>query len=179
MSVRPLSALGATVTKLGATAKATNVEVVRESTSALGKVVNANGIRYRLHGRGGRRVPLTAAWNVRASGTNPAGMVKGVPEGFWHIVEYGRGGGYIVASRQTSSGNRRRGGQASLIQAFGNEQLGQLKPIRTPFGPRQWARPGPHGSIGKPWASSMLAGRPIVTRINATTQARALARSWT
>lgn len=178
MTVRPLSSLPPTAFRMAETTRKANVAVVTKSTERLAGVVNGNGIRYHLRGRGGNRVPLTAMWNVRAAGTDPVGAVKGIPEGFWHIVEYGRGGGYLVASRASRTGNARRGGQNTLIRSFGNDQLGSLKPIRTPYGPRQWARPGPHGSIGKPWSTSMVAGRPLVAQTQATQQFIALARVW-
>lgn len=177
MTVKPLSAMGPTFTRMAGAAQAANVETVSEATGDLWKVTVANGARFTLRGRGGKQVPLTAAKNVRAFGADPVGMVKGVPEGFWHIVEYGRGGGYLVAGQKRSGG---RVGQRGLTKRFDSDStFGDLAPISTPYGPRQFARPGPHGSIGKPWASSMAAGRPLVARRLQMEETRALVRVFT
>src|SRR5690349_15577503 len=108
MAVLPLSALPPTMTRMGKAAQAANVETVKESTRRLNAIVVANGGRYKLRGRDGKRVPLTAMSNVRAVGDKPVGWVKGIPEGFWVIVEHGRGGGYLVAQRAGGKGTSQR-----------------------------------------------------------------------
>lgn len=178
MTVRPLSSLGPSITNMGQAAQRANVDVVKRSTTKLHGFVQASGGRYRLRGRRGNRVPLAAMSNVRAAGTSPVGMVKGIPEGFWHIVEYGRGGGYLVASRTTSGGKARRGGQATLLRNFASGESMGLKPIRTPYGPRMFARPGPHGSIGRPWRLAMDAGAPAVADTLEYEQFKAQSRAF-
>lgn len=147
---------------MGEAAQRANVEVVTKSTRKLHGFVQGAGGRYRLRGRTGTRVPLAAMSNVRAGANGPVGAVKGIPEGFWHIVEYGRGGGYLVTSRASRAGGRGYG-KATTLRRFGEgESFGALKPIRTPYGPRQFVRPGPHGSIGRPWRTAMQVGAPAV-----------------
>lgn len=179
--IRPVSAIGPSITRMGDAAQKANVEVVRQSTIKLHRFVTTAGSRYALRGRSGDKVRLSASQRVDLVGSNRAivGMVKGVPEGFWHIVEYGRHGGYLVASRTTRAGSARRGGQRGVFRTFETgDSFGQLKPIRTPQGPRQFARPGPHGSIGRPWATAMAAGKPAVANELQAEQFRAQSKAF-
>jgi hypothetical protein len=178
MADRPITELPAVYRKMAAWARDDDNKVVRDSTLALRKVVDTHGSRFHIRGKSGKPVTLGATSNVKVFGRGLIGRVSGHPAGFWHIVEKGRGGGYLVASRQTSTGGRRRGGQATLIRSFGNESLGGLKPISTPMGPRQWARPGPHGPIGKPWQTSMIRGDQVVAGIHTRNRSTTLARAF-
>jgi hypothetical protein len=184
MADRLISELPSVYRKMAVWAHEDDWRIVRDSTKAVHRIASAHGGSFALHGRGGKRVPLTATSNVKRFGTSAVGFVKGIPEGFWHIVEYGRGGGYLVASRQTRTGGRRRGSQASLIRRHGTEDrdgsgFGDLKPIRTPMGPRMYAKPGPHGPIGKPWKTAMARGGVSVQAIHSHARTTVLARAFT
>lgn len=160
-------------------------------------ITNRNGSRFRLRGSKGNRVPLEAKGDVKAFVAQRAagnafvvvGQVKGIPEGFWHLVEYGRQRRYLLYSRFAKSGQQRVSKSGKVRKDYltkkqvqrrfnQNKNLADLKPIRTPYGPRQYALPGPHGPIGNPWARSMEeSGRLIETNLT-TYQTVALMKIW-
>ena len=172
-----------------------NARVVRVVCQDINRVVNDQGGKFKLRGAKGNRVPLAGKTDVKAFATQSQqtvvrGFVRGIPEGFWQIVEYGRGGDYLVFSRtnragstgQTKAGRAKRQfmskSQAARRVAKG-QSLGDLKPVRTPYGPRQFVRPDRHGPIGKPWETSMRLSQPLVLRDVAQVQGVALVRKFT
>jgi hypothetical protein len=160
-------------------------------------ITNRNGSRFRLRGSKGNRVPLEAKGDVKSfvsqRNTGNAlvvvGQIKGIPQGFWNLVEFGRQRRYLSYSKFAKDGQQRvsRSGRVrkdyltkkQVQRRFNkNESLRDLKPIRTPYGPRQYAMPGPHGPIGNPWARSMEeSGRLIETNLT-TYQTVALMKIW-
>lgn len=154
--VRPLSALGPTVTSMAGAAQKANIRVVQKATVGLKGVVAGNGGRHHIRGRGGKQVALGASADVKLYGETPVGAVKGFPEGFWAIVEYGSGAHRIRKANSKST-----------------------KPLSTPWGPRQFVNHPGHRSQGKPWAVSMAEGRPLVAQTLAVEQSLALYRAFT
>lgn len=197
MTVRPISTASPTFKAMADTVAKQNARVVRVVCQDINRVVNDQGGKFKLRGAKGNRVPLEGKSDVKAFATQSQqtvvrGFVRGIPEGFWQIVEYGRGGdddNYLVFSRtnragstgQTKAGRAKRQfmskNQAARRVAKG-QSLGDLKPIRTPYGPRQYVRPGPHGPIGKPWETSMRLSQPLVLRDVAQIQGSALVREF-
>jgi len=120
---RPISSLGPTFSKMGNAAAKANVEAVERSTKKLGVVVDAQGSRFHIKGRGGARVPLSAktdtrAFNNRANKVVVTGAVRGIPEGFWHIVQEGSGP-HLIAPRGTIKGSGKRY-FANALKAYEN-----------------------------------------------------------
>lgn len=175
---RPLDELGPAIAAMGYAAAKQNSAAVKHATNQLKVIVAASGRRYHIRGRTGGSVPLEASANVREFSTTNGGAVfrgkvTGIPEGFWAIVEYGSGP-HIITSRKGRP-NRNR-----LLRAFAEgESFGRLKPVRTPYGPRQFVHHPGHRSFGKPWASAMKAGGPRVAEIIATDHSHAMAVAFT
>ena len=176
-AVKSVSMLGPTFTAMSDAAAKANVATIRDATKELAVIVNAHGARYRLRGRGGQRWPLAAKSDVRGFNTAGGdtvvrGSVRGIPEGFWHIVTYGSGPHIIT-----------RGGKRSLsakLRQFEDGELGSgLKPIRTPYGPRQFVHHPGHGTIGRPWEAAMAQGAPKVAETVAAGQFKAQLKAFT
>lgn len=195
MTSRPISTASPTFKAMADTVARQNARVVRVVCDDINNVVNDQGGKFKLRGSKGNRIALQGKADVKAFATQTQqtvvrGFVRGIPEGFWQIVEYGRGGDYLVFSRtnrQGSTGTTKSGRakrqlltktQVSRRLAKG-QSLGDLKPVRTPFGPRQYVRPGRHGPIGKPWQTSMRLSEPLVLRDMAQVQGVALIRKFT
>lgn len=161
-TVRPLSALHPVITEMATAAQKAQTAVVRHATVELGREVSRLGRRYTLRGRGGKQVPLDAATDVKIFGQEPVGRVRGVPGGFWHIVHYGSDPHFI--SREVTRSGRRQSIRRSVTVGFGKKKgsLGALAPIRTPYGPRQFAFHPGHGTIGRPWDAAMMVAPRIV-----------------
>jgi hypothetical protein len=178
-AVKSVSMLGPTFTAMGDAAQKANVATIREASNTLALIVSAHGGRYRLRGRNGQRWPLTAKADTRgfsttAGATVVRGSVRGIPEGFWHIVTYGSGPHLIVRS------NGRKKSRSSLLRAFESGELGSgVKPLRTPYGPRQFVHHPGHGAIGKPWETAMTQGAPKVAEIVAAGQFKAQLKAFT
>lgn len=172
-----------------------NLRYVQMTVKDMAQVTSQIGSRHRLRGRNGQRIPLEGkgdarGFQTRDNGLRVVGVMRGIPEGFWHIVENGRGGGYIVYSRKGKGGAQRLSKSGKARQDFltkkqvqkrfnQDKALSDLAPVRTPFGPRQWVliRSG-HGPLGTPWKQSMQRSEQIVSG-NLTAQANAeLARAW-
>ena len=192
---RPLSAASPTFRAMADDTAKRTARMVKVVCDDINGVVNDEGNRFRLRGAKGNKVPLEGRSDVKAFSAASSqlvvrGVVRGVPEGFWQIVEYGRGGDYVVFARtnrqggtgQTRSGKMKRqfltGSQVRRRLEKGRS-LGDLKPIRTPYGPRQFARPGRHGPIGQPWQRSMLRSQPLVIRDVSQVQGVAMVRRFT
>lgn len=171
-AARPLSALRPALFDMADAAQKANVEVVRRSTTAVAVLVETSGRRFVLRGRRGRRVPLVASSDVKAFGEKPVGMVRGVPEGFWHIVTYGSAPHLITTGRSKAGG---RMSARTTFRRFGDgDSLGALAPVRTPWGPRQYVNHPGHRTIGHPWQQAMEAAPQAVAETQALTQAKAL-----
>lgn len=97
-------------------------------------IMGQEGGVYRLKGRRSRgassssvkRVGLYATSNVREftkvnSQRNVVGLVKGKPEGFWSIVQFGRRGGYPIYHRDARLG-RARGALPTRTLTFKRER---------------------------------------------------------
>ncbi len=157
-------------------------------------VVDEEGSRYKLRGARGNQVQLEGRSNVRAFLTSQRqvvvrGAVAGIPEGFWSIVEHGRQRRYLVYSKSSRSGKKRISKSGKVRQEFltlkqvqrrfnQNKTLADLKPIRTPYGPRQYAMPGPHGPIGKPWKNAMRRSAPLLEQDLVETAGAAMVRTF-
>lgn len=161
MAAKPLSALGPSISALGDAAARANFESTADATRQLRVIVETHGKSYHIKGRGGRKVPLGASADVRDFSTAGGrtvftGKVIGVPQGFWSIVEHGRSGGYIIT-------RSKKGSFAAKLKKFEAGELGSgLKPLRTPYGPRQFVIGGPAGPLGRPWAAAMAQARKPV-----------------
>lgn len=183
MAVKPLSALGPSISALGDAAAREAFSATQDATRVLRTIVVSHGSRYHIKGRNGNPVKLSAYADVRdfktsAGRTVFTGKVVGVPEGFWSIVEYGRSGGYIIARKGAVKGGK--GGRLrNALKAFEEGTLGSgSKPIRTPYGPRQWVIGGPAGPIGHPWESAMRQAKQPVPATIADRVFVAMVRAW-
>jgi hypothetical protein len=170
--------------------------VVRSMTTAVQGVVTANGARYHIKARGTRQpIRLEARSDVKLfrtrNGSNtPTGAVRGIPAGFWSIVEYGSYR-HLITSTKGRGGKERvtsRGRtvrfltvrKTTKIAAGGKGSLGVLGPLLIPgIGYRQWVMHPGHSPIGKPWATAMLESEPVAHQINTTATAVALVRKFT
>ncbi len=158
--IRPLKALGPVIVGMGPAAQKASLDTVTKSTTALKNVVAANGVRHRIKGRSGKHVPLGAMSNVKTFNDKPVGLVKGIPDGFWSIVEHGSPPHTI----RPRAGTKRKAGVAAL---------------RTPYGPRASVRHPGHRPQGRPWLTSMTEGRPIVRRIQHVEAATGFYKAFT
>ncbi len=182
---RPLSTLGPTFSKMGNAAARANVEAVERSTHKLGAVVNAEGVRHRIRGRKGNKVPLGAKTDVRGFSSQTQGLVvtgavRGIPEGFWHIVEYGSGPHIITRAGKDAKGRRRKISDKSLLKRVtegtslsGLPLLSNGSNFIAPYA----LHPG-HKSQGTPWATSMRIGAPMVANEMQYEQQRALTKAF-
>lgn len=189
-AVRPLSALRPALLDMATAAQKANVAAVKAATDRVRAEVIRWGHRYTLRGRGGKQVPLSASSGVRVFGSmdNPVGMVRGTPEGFWHIVQYGSGPHLITATKGRGGVGRvtRSGRVASrfytptqtLRRFGGGDSLGALQPIRTPYGPRQFAFHLGHGTIARPWDAAMELAPNLVGETLAYEQTKAMVAAF-
>lgn len=184
---RPLSSMGPTFAKMGDAAKRANVEAVERSTKKLGVIVNAEGRRFHIKGRRGNKVPLSAKTDVRGfngrNGLVVTGAVRGIPEGFWVIVEYGSAPHSIVRSKQGANGRRRKVSEKSLLKSVTEGTALDGVPLLSNgaggnFIAPYVLHPG-HGSLGKPWEAAMRIGAPMVANEMQYEQQRALIKAFT
>jgi hypothetical protein len=177
------------------TAKA-NARYIKIVCDDIAAVVDANGSKFRLRGARGNKVALEGKSDVKAFFTQGdrsfkvVGAVRGLPEGFWHIVEYGSGR-HLIYSRRGKGGAVRTSQSGKVRKEFltpsqvkrrfnTNRALNELAPIAPSS--RAWAaqyaiHPG-HGPIGKPWAMSMMQSEPLVARDLREIQGVALVRTF-
>lgn len=164
---------------MGDAAKRANVEAVERSTKKLGVVVEAEGRRFHIKGRSGKKVPLGSKTDVRgfngANGLVVTGAVRGIPEGFWTIVEYGSDA-HLIWGKGRGRNMSRRG---ALRRLESGDPFNTTKPLNTPWGPRQFVMHKGHGSIGTPWAAAMRVGAPLVANEMQYEQQRALIKTFT
>lgn len=162
-------------------------------TKQMVAAINQEGAKYRLRsGSTGRRFPLEASSDVRAferqaGGIVVVGKVRGVPPGFWAIVEDGSRP-HVISTRRvrgkevryTKGGAVRRnmGISTQTRRLMAGKGLGSLVPVRTPYGPRQWVMHPGHGPIGKPWAASMVRSEKIVNTELSAQQTAGLIKAW-
>jgi hypothetical protein len=190
-TARPISALRPSILAMADAAQKANIQVIRGATKDLEVAVDTRGRRFRLRGRDGRRYPLEARSDVKLFGdaSKPVGMVKGIPAGFWAIVEEGSYR-HIIYSRRGRNGAvriTRSGKEASAFMTrgrvmrrqAGGESLGALQPLRTPYGPRQYVMHPGHAPIGTPWQASMRLAPELVRDSLAYHQFNAQFRAFT
>lgn len=189
---RPISSLSPTFSKMGDAALKANVEAVERSTKKLGAVVQAQGSRHRIKGRSGKRVPLSSKTDVRAFAQAGGklvvtGAVRGIPEGFWRIVEDGSAPHLMTTrgNRVTRSGRSVSGRytKTQTLRKFGEGHgFGDLKPLsnRAAGGTliAQWVMHPGHGSQGKPWDAAMSIGAPLVANEMKLEESRALFKAF-
>lgn len=187
--VKPIDALGPTFTKMGDAAQRAVVSGTKAATDAVEMAVDVAGARFRLRGRDGNRYPLGAKSDVRGFKTQEGkgvvrGRVRGFPEGMWHIVTYGSGP-HIIASNtfKVARYKKLRSGRLKLEtlgrkgkerRFFQGDSFGDVKPIWTPYGYRQFVVHPGHGPIANPWDTAMKASRDPVARAMAQQQYRDL-----
>lgn len=188
---KPLSALGPTFTKMGDAAQRGIVSGVKAGTEALHRVVVANGARFHIRGRRGDKVRLNASKNVRGFRTQSGegvvrGAVQGYPEGFWAIVERGSDAHVIVSRKLRQQSTTRSGRVRTQIGARTlqrrleqGKSLQDLKPVRTPYGPRQMVRHPGHRALGSPWETSMRQGAQPVADAIAADEFKQLVQAFT
>ena len=189
-AVRPLSALRPTLFAMADEAQRANILAVKAATERVKDDVARRGRRYTLRGRGGKQVPLAARADVKVFGSlsTPVGMVRGVPEGFWHIVQYGSGAHLITSTKGRGGVGRvtRSGRVASrfytssqTLRRFGaGESLGALQPLRTPYGPRQFVHHPGHRVIARPWDAAMEMAPDLVGETLAYEQTKAMTAAF-
>lgn len=182
MAVKPLSALGPSISALGDAAAREAFTATQDATRALKVIVDSHGSRYHIKGRNGNPVKLTASADVRdfktgAGRTVFTGKVVGVPAGFWAMVEYGSGAHIIARRGAVKASSKTYFGRA--LKQFEAGTLGsKQKPIRTPYGPRQYVRHPGHGPIGRPWESAMRQAKQPVPATIANRVFVAMVRAW-
>lgn len=188
--VKPIDALGPTFSKMGDAAQRGIVSGVEAGTTVLHRYVTINGAPYHIRGRRGDKVRLTAKKNVRGFKSSQGGVVRGavfgIPEGFWAIVEHGSDD-HIIVSRQLRKARTTRSGKVrtSIGARTVSRRLEQgksfsdVRPVRTPYGPRQFVHHPGHRPIGSPWERAMQqAAQPVADAINAD-EAKQLFRAFT
>lgn len=188
--VKPIDALGPTFTKMGDAAQRGIVSGVESGTTVLHRYVTINGAPYHIRGRRGDKVRLTAKKNVRGFKSSQGGVVRGavfgISEGFWAIVEHGSDD-HIIVSRQLRKARTTRSGKVrtSIGARTVSRRLEQgksfsdVRPVRTPYGPRQFVHHPGHRPIGNPWERAMQqAAQPVADAINAD-EAKQLFRAFT
>lgn len=192
---RPFEVAGKVFDELADEALRVNAKFLKLVTEEVARETTRIGSRYRIRGSKGNKVPLEAKSDVRAfrvndGGLTVVGMVRGFPEGFWHIVENGSGR-HLIRSRKARPGKARttKGGKPRanaltrrqverLFNTGGN--LSELQPVAPAS--RAWAaqyaiHPG-HDQIGTPWAESMKQAARIVETELTNQQTIALMRVW-
>jgi hypothetical protein len=143
---------------------------VRRMTDVCDSIVDDEGGRFRIRGRYGQKFPLEGKGNVKTFASKDGvplvrGAVRGIPEGFWVIVQEGSYR-HVITSRKNRQGQgrtTRKGRQVDRFMTFGQvtrsiqkgASLNKLRPVRTPYGPRQYVIHPGHGQIGNPWRKSM------------------------
>jgi hypothetical protein len=144
--------------KISQHAPKANEAAIKAATKDAHRIVVTTGGRYKLHGRGGRKVPLGASQRIYGSGDATEGTVQGKPAGFWSIVERGRKSFWQVSKRTHYVSGKKAG---TLVRARSTKKLGRTKttstylaPLRTPYGPRYRVHVGAHGAIGHPWEAA-------------------------
>jgi hypothetical protein len=183
-AVRTLSAMGPTFTKMADAAAKANAEAVERSTRKLGAVVDTEGGRHHIKGKGGKRVPLSSKVDVRAFTTTKgatvvSGAVRGVPQGFWSIVEHGTTGPYIIAPRGTIKGSSRTYFNRALRGMESGTLYRSRRAIKIGGNFRPFvSHPGSKPS-GKPWELSMRIGVPLVANGHAWEERKALTKAFT
>lgn len=188
---RPLSALRPSLLEMADAAQRATIETVRKATIAVKVIVDEKGGKYKIRSRSGKKVPLSGVADVKVFGdfNKPVGVVKGIPEGFWALVEYGSGPHLIVSNkgrggvgRITRSGRvaKRFYTPSQVMRRLGNgDSLGALQPLRTPYGPRQFVNHPGHRSIAHPWEFSMALAPAVVGETLQYEQGKALIRAFT
>jgi len=147
---------------------------VRRMTDVCDSIVDDEGGRFRIRGRTGQKFPLEGRGNVKTYASREGvplvrGAVRGIPEGFWAIVQEGSFK-HVITSRKNRQGQgrtTRSGRQVDRFMTFGQvtrsiqkgKSLNKLRPVRTPYGPRQYVIHPGHGPIGDPWGKSMERSR--------------------
>lgn len=191
---RPWEASGEMFEKMADEVTKVNRQFLRYVVGEGATILNQNGGRHRLRGSRGNRVPLEGKGDVKAFTTQKNGLVvvgkvRGIPEGFWNLVEFGRQRKYLVYSKKSKTGQLRTSRSGKVRQDFltkkqvqrvfnRSQSLNMLKPILTPYGPRQYAMPGPHGPLGNPWARSMRELGELMETDLTTYQTVGLMRVW-
>lgn len=177
-TVRPLSALRQSIFEMADAAQKANITAVRRATERLRDDVDRRGSRYTIRGRGGRPVPLGATADTKTFGdiNTPVGRVRGVPEGFWHIVQYGSGAHVITTGRKKAGG--RQSVRTTVRRLDTGKQTSGLSPVRTPYGPRQYVRHPGHRTIARPWDASMAVAPEIVGEALAYEQTKAMTAAF-
>lgn len=180
---------------MGNAALKAETATVRRMTEVCESIVDTEGAKFRLRsGSNGRRYPLEGRGNVRVFGSRDGvplvrGAVRGIPEGFWVIVEEGsyqhiitsrRGRGGV--QRQTRSGrtaSRFLGVGATTRRIQRGQSLGRLQPVRTPYGPRQFVNHPGHGPIGNPWGDAMAESEDRLPKVLEVESARRMVEQFT
>lgn len=170
-----------------------NIKSVTDSTEAVRKQVDSEGRRFHIKARNGKRVVLEGVKDVRGfnsyaqGGTKWVGRVRGIPEGFWTIVEYGTWRHIITArgGRVTRSGRAVMGkySKGKTLRLFGEgHAFSDLKPVSAGkggnFGPYQWVMHPGHNPLGNPWEVAMRAATHDVDKIHELTANRELVTAW-
>jgi hypothetical protein len=178
MAVRPLSDLPRVMSAMGKAAADTDRASVPPMTSAVRLIVDRNGSRHHIKGKGGAAVRLGAKSSVRTN----VGIVKGEPAGFWRIVEEGSSA-HIIAGRYRRSTGRRTSNRRRTVEAIFNNvdrSFGASSPIKLGgLGYKQYAFHPGHGSQGRPWRNSMNQSEPVAQKAMADTSTKLFAKAWT
>ncbi len=195
VSGRPSNALAPTITGMGNAALKAETATVRRMTEVCESIVDTEGAKFRLRsGSNGRRYPLEGRGNVRVFGSRDGvplvrGAVRGIPEGFWVIVEEGSYQ-HIITSRKGRDGTtgltrknkakaRALGIGATTRRIQRGQSLGRLQPVRTPYGPRQFVNHPGHGPIGNPWGDAMAESEDRLPKVLEVESARRMVEQFT
>jgi hypothetical protein len=168
-----------------------NFEATKRTTERLRRLVDQAGSAHRIKGKGGQPVTLSAKADTKGFSNSAGkvvvrGAVRGVPEGFWSIVEYGSGkhlmtarGGRITRSGRAVAG---RYTKTQTLKKFGEgHSFSDLKPLSAGRGSgfvAQWVMHPGHGSQGKPWERAMSITAPEAANIHRTTVNQHLVQTW-
>lgn len=192
---RPFAVAGDVFRSVADESLRANARYLEIVTRDMARVLSVRGGRWKIRGTRGNRVPLEGKQDVKAfskrdGGMTVVGAVRGLPQGFWEIVEHGSGR-HLIYSRQGKGGavrTSRSGRQqqnymtrTQVKRALNKEQsLNRLRPLAPAS--RAWAaqyvvHPG-HGSLGTPWAQSMMDSEGIVSRELSAVQTAAMITAW-
>lgn len=176
--MRPLSELPVAIGNMASAAGHVEQRVVPKATLAIRTRASVEGGRYRIKGRSGRPVRLSASSNTQMFGGKPVGQVRGVPPGFWRIVTDGSAP-HLITGRYRRGGTGRVGVSSALRRFAGADAMNTASPIRLgSIGWRQYAVHPGHGSLGDPWGRAMRAAPELYRSTLDEVATTDLVRAW-
>lgn len=188
---RPITDMPKVVAQMRRAADTIPEEIVPRVSEAIKFEVMLQGRPYKLRGHTGAKFPLGATTEKASTGRpgEKSRWVKGIPSGFWRIVEDGTNRHLIAGRHRKGSGNRFTANGALGAFTRGAERGADSFNMGTPVnylgnsrGSNEgWAQfvdhPG-HGPIGHPWARAVARSDKIVEEVHEQYSRATLARAF-